>query len=101
MFHRQKKAEIAVKATPDLAAPFRESGYWFERKAIGEKFHFPDAAEVDDLITAVENGLLAGQVPALSDATDAQVVEFSHFRVHSQPHAELAFDYVPLRNFCG
>ena len=92
-FSSQEKEEMT---TPSLAAPLRESGYWFESQAIGEKFAFPDAdLEVDDLVTAVDEGLLAGRVPAL---TREQVSQYSRF--HAQPNVESAFDYEPQKHFC-
>ena len=85
--------ENAEMATPSLATPNRESGYWFELRAIGGKFRYPNAAE--ELSTAVEDGLRAGRVPAL---TEAQVVRYSIFC--TDPNVELAFDYEPPCDFC-
>ncbi len=83
-------------ATPSLAAPFRESRYWFELEAIGAKFRFPDGdLDVDELITAIEDGLVGGHVPAL---TPEQVDRYS--RLHLPPNEELAFDYESLISFC-
>ncbi len=83
-------------ADPSLADPIRESGYWFELQAIRDKFTFSSLdLDVDGLITAIEEGLSAGRVPAL---TPVQISKFSRFL--AQPNVELAFDYEPVKHFC-
>jgi len=51
---------------PSLDVGFRESGLGFELKAIGDKYKFTIHDDlVDDLISAIESGIIAGRRPAL------------------------------------